>query len=104
MLFQIDAHRLILLVSYYNGTTTIRIEPKEYIDDSNCDTEIGKNGPVEIVYEDSILGIVEESGYVEDPNPLAFHWLYWDKNLNITPPSTSGDGPINEIVAIDSVQ
>ncbi|XWW92372.1 hypothetical protein V2A60_000295 [Cordyceps javanica] len=87
--------------SYYNGSTTIHIEPKEFEEDTDKDTRITQ--PIEVTYENSILAIVKSNGYVKDQNELTFSLRYWDKNLNITPIFDDADGPINSIRNIDSV-
>ncbi|OAA73360.1 14-3-3 domain protein [Cordyceps fumosorosea ARSEF 2679] len=87
--------------SYYNGSTTIRIEPKEFEDDTDKDTRLTQ--PIEITYENSILAIVKSNRFVKDQNELTFSLRYWDKQLNITPVHDDADGPINSIRNIDSV-
>ncbi|KAF2751323.1 hypothetical protein M011DRAFT_483258 [Sporormia fimetaria CBS 119925] len=88
--------------AYYNGTTTIRIEPQDFIDDSECDTLFNK--AVEIVYENSMLAITKENEYIENANPLAFSLRYWDKTANITPPWYSPDGPVDGVTDVSSVK
>ncbi|KAJ4163547.1 hypothetical protein LMH87_005268 [Akanthomyces muscarius] len=87
--------------SYYNGSTTIRIEPKEFQEKFDKDTVVTE--PVEVTYENSILAIVKSNRYAEDNNELTFSLRYWDKNLNITPAYDDDGGPINSIQNIDSV-
>ncbi|KAJ3496249.1 hypothetical protein NLG97_g2796 [Lecanicillium saksenae] len=93
--------RSCVFTMYYNGSTTIRIEPKDFEEDTNKDTKVSY--PVEVTYKNSILAIVKSNGYVEDQNELTFSLRYWDSNLNITPIYDSADGPINSIQNIDSV-
>ncbi|KAH6989839.1 hypothetical protein EDB80DRAFT_815776 [Ilyonectria destructans] len=80
--------------SYYNGTTTIRIEPQDYIEDNECDTF--QSSAIEISY-DSSLAIVKSNRYIEDNNELTFSLRTWDKSVNITPTRNTDDGPTNEI-------
>lgn len=87
---------------YYNGTTTIRIEPQDFVDDTECDTF--SPGPIEVSYENSLLAIVKSNPYDLDKNEVTFSLKYWDKSLNITPLFNTWDGPINDINHIDSVE
>ncbi|KAM3485030.1 hypothetical protein MY8738_001713 [Beauveria namnaoensis] len=86
--------------SYYNGSTTIRIEPTEFEENTDKDTKVSE--PVEVTYENSILAIVKSNTYVEGHNELIFSLRYWANNLNITPVHDNADGPINSIQNIDS--
>ncbi|KAJ6780209.1 hypothetical protein PWT90_01936 [Aphanocladium album] len=87
--------------SYYNGSTTIRIEPQEFEENTNKDTKVSY--PVQVTYKNSILAIVKSNTYVEDQNEVTFSLRYWDSNLNIAPIFDIADGPINSIQNIDSV-
>ncbi|GJN76584.1 hypothetical protein PLIIFM63780_000068 [Purpureocillium lilacinum] len=84
--------------SYYNGTTTLRIDPQDMMDDTECDTFA--KGPVEISFENSLLAIVKSNRYVPDQNEVTFSLSFWDKSLNITPARNNDDGPINDIQTI----
>lgn len=88
---------------YYNGTTTIQIEPQDYDDDTDCDTFT--DGDIKIEYENSILAIVKPNSYYEDPHDFEFGLTYYDKTTNITPTSfSSGNSPVNDVVSLQSVR
>ncbi|KAL2021583.1 hypothetical protein VTK56DRAFT_6936 [Thermocarpiscus australiensis] len=88
--------------SYYNGTTTIRIEPQDYLDDTDCD--VFSRGPVEVSYGNSLLAILESDRSVPDQNEVTFSLKYWDKSLNITPTdNVYSNGPVNDITNIASI-
>ncbi|RDL40267.1 uncharacterized protein BP5553_00246 [Venustampulla echinocandica] len=86
--------------SYYNGTTVIRIDPQDFMDDEECDTFT--DGPVEVSY-DSLFSIFKSSRGSRSPNQVNFALRYWDKSLNLTPSHNNWDGPINDITDIESV-
>lgn len=88
---------------YYNGTTTIHIEPKEVDDETECDTFTGGKD-VDIVYENSMLGIVEPNHCYKNPHDFEFILTYYDKTTNITPTNLgSGNSPVNDVETIQSV-
>ncbi len=74
--------RLINGFRYYNGTTTIRIEPQDIFPDTECDTFAKA---VEVSYENSVLAIIESDRSVPDNNKVTFALKYWDKSLNVVP-------------------
>ncbi|KAL6857403.1 hypothetical protein ACO1O0_004838 [Amphichorda felina] len=89
--------------SYYNGTTTIHIEPEDYDDETECDT-FTNGEPVEVSYEDSVLGILASDRYYSDPHPFEWVLRYYDKTTNITPTNfASGNSPVNDIETLQSL-
>lgn len=87
---------------YYNGTTTIQVEPQDIDDETECDTFT--DGPIEIEYENSILAIVEPNTYYEEPHEFEFDLTYYDKSTNITPTHFTGNSPVNDVVSLQSVR
>ncbi|KAF2272701.1 uncharacterized protein EI97DRAFT_436778 [Westerdykella ornata] len=88
--------------SYYNGTTTIRIQPQDLFPDTECDTFAKE---VEVSYESSVLAIIESDPSVPDNNEVTFALKYWDKSLNVVPEDlVYSNGPVNDITNIASVK
>ncbi|KAF1966609.1 hypothetical protein BU23DRAFT_603389 [Bimuria novae-zelandiae CBS 107.79] len=91
--------------SYYNGSTTIRLQPQDNIQSSTC---VGQ-GPIVVSFNSSLLAVTQTNGYLlqENPtgaNPLAFNLKLWLEGLNLLPSENMNDGSTEDIQEISSVQ
>ncbi|KAJ4358042.1 uncharacterized protein N0V89_002621 [Didymosphaeria variabile] len=91
---------------YYNGSTTIRLQPQDSMRDIGCGDF--SSGPIAI-FNNSLLAVTQTNGHLvlenhDAANPLAFSLKFWNSDLNILPSGNMNDGPIKDIQDISSVQ
>ncbi|KAF2450763.1 hypothetical protein P171DRAFT_146230 [Karstenula rhodostoma CBS 690.94] len=93
--------------SYYNGTTTIRLQPHNTFQQADCGRFAP--GPIIVSYNASLLAVTQTNGHIvqEDhdaANPLAFSLKFWNAGLEILPSGNMDTGPVKDIQDISSVQ
>ena len=88
--------------SYYNGTTKVRIEPRD-IEDVNGRSCATAGRPVEFTLEKALLAVVKSNRYIEQQNDFTFSLAFWDESLGESPPAEAGYLPLEQIQYIDSV-
>lgn len=71
--------------SYYNGTTKVRIEPRD-IEDVNGRSCATAGRPVEFTLEKALLAVVKSNRYIEQQNDFTFSLAFWDESLGESRP------------------
>ncbi|KAK7186955.1 hypothetical protein PSPO01_07084 [Paraphaeosphaeria sporulosa] len=91
--------------SYYNGTTTIRVQPQNAFQQKEC--ERFAPGPIIVSYNTSLLAVTQTNGHLvqenhDAANPLAFSLRFWNAGLKILPAESMDTGPVRDIQDISS--